>query len=104
MCVHLHIFQNCPFLRLENKKMLVCCILVSWPRILCILCILFVFIQVKSSLFYAASSYSCYMGQPINSEHFKLLHLKKMLSGDSLFDGSCLHHLYVYCVNIGQDQ
>ena len=33
-----------------------------------------------------------------------LLHLKKMLSGDSLFDGSCLHHLYVYYVNIGQDQ
>ena len=81
MCVHLHIFHL-------TKLFLL---------------ILLMFSQVNSSLFYAASSYSCYMGEPISAEHFKLLDFKKK-SNDSIFDGSCLHDLYVYCVNVGQDQ
>ena len=42
------------------------------------------------------------MGHPIIAEHFKLLHCKKM-SDHSTFDGTCLHDICAYCVNVGQD-
>ena len=61
------------------------------------------FTRVNSCLLYAVRSYTCYMGQPINAEHFKLLHCKKK-SDHSIFDGTCLHELCAYCVNVGQDK
>ena len=100
MRVHLHIFHltKLPISSFRKLKKFL------YVTSSCILCILLIFSQVNSSLFYAASSYSCYMGELINAEQFKLVQFKKNVSDDSIFDGSCLHDLYVYCVNVGQDQ